>query len=86
MLSLLTLFKDLVVSVSAGFVKYFFNSELGGAEKSLGFNLVNFIKDGAERSLENLIIDGREERLKQVRRSLLCVCKKTYVRRSKRVA
>ena len=34
MLSLLTLFKDLVFSVSAGFVKYFFNLELGGAEKS----------------------------------------------------
>ena len=38
MLSLLTLFKDLVFSVSAGFVKYFFNSELGDVEKSLGFN------------------------------------------------
>ena len=43
MLSLLTLFKDLVFSVSAGFVKYFFDSELDGAEKSLGFNLVNLL-------------------------------------------
>ena len=40
MLSLLTLFKDLVFSVSAGFLKYFVNSKVGGAEKSLGFNLV----------------------------------------------
>ena len=43
MLSQLTIFKDLVFSVSAGFVKYCFNSELGGAEKSLGFNLVNLL-------------------------------------------
>ena len=41
MLSLLTLFKVLVFSVSA--VKYFFNSELGGAKTSLGFNLVNLL-------------------------------------------
>ena len=43
MLSLLTLFKDLVFSVSAGFVKYFFKSELDNAEKSVGFNLVNLL-------------------------------------------
>ena len=28
---------------AAGFVKYFFNSELGGAEKSLVFNVVNLV-------------------------------------------
>ena len=43
MLSLLTLFKDLVFSVSDGFVKYFFSSELGGAEKGSGFNLVDLL-------------------------------------------
>ena len=43
MLSLLTLFKDFVFSVSAGFVKYFSHAELGGAEKSLGFNLVDLL-------------------------------------------
>ena len=43
MLSLLTLCKDLVFSVSAGFVKRFFNSELGGAEKSMVFNLANLL-------------------------------------------
>ena len=43
MLSLLTLFKDLVFSVSAGFAKYLLNSELGGAEKSLEFNLVDLL-------------------------------------------
>ena len=43
MLSLLTLFKVLVFSVPAGFVKHFFNSELGGPEKSLVFNLVNLL-------------------------------------------
>ena len=44
-LSLLTLFKDLVFSVSSGLVKYqyFLKSELGGIEKSLGFNLVNLL-------------------------------------------
>ena len=43
MLSLLTLFKDLVFKVSAEFVKYCFKSKLGGAEKSFGLNLVNLL-------------------------------------------
>ena len=43
MLSLLTLFTDFVFSVSAGCVKYFLTQELGGAEKSLKFNLVDLL-------------------------------------------
>ena len=76
MLSLLTLFKDLVFSVSAGFIEYFFKSELGGAEK-FGILSSEFIdillKKALKEVTENLIRDGREERLKQVWHSLLYV-------------
>ena len=62
-MSLLTLFKNLVFSVSAGFVKYFMKSELGGAEIVFFLLISLSLSSYYEKAAEGLCVGRIQTRL-----------------------